>query len=94
VQRYVEATQKAVLLFLEQSLDCTALAGLAALAKLSPVPIGADEGIHSLADIEAHARSGARGLSLKLLAGVLSGELTFLLAAWRASNPCERQRAS
>ena len=33
----------------------------------SPTPIGADEGIHSLADVEAHARCGAGGVSLKLI---------------------------
>jgi muconate cycloisomerase len=71
-RRYVEATREAGLLFLEQPLDSTDLAGLATLAKLSPVAIGADEGIHSLADIEAHARAGARGLSLKLIKAAAS----------------------
>jgi muconate cycloisomerase len=65
--RYVEATLKTSLLFLEQPLEATDLNGLEALARASPVAIGADEGIHSLTDIEAHARCGARGLSLKLI---------------------------
>jgi muconate cycloisomerase len=43
------------------------LSGLARLTRLSPTPIGADEGIHSLADIEAHERCGAGGVSLKLI---------------------------
>jgi muconate cycloisomerase len=58
---YVEGTRDAGLLFLEQPL------GHAALARVSPIPIGADEGIHSLADVEAHAQAGAGGLSLKLI---------------------------
>jgi muconate cycloisomerase len=83
-RRYVEATRAAGLLFLEQPLDPTDLAGLATLAKRSPVPIGADEGIHSLADIEAHARAGARGLSLKLI------KLGGFDAAIQAAALCER----
>jgi muconate cycloisomerase len=83
-QRYVEATREAGLLFLEQPLDATDLAGLAALARLSPVAIGADEGIHSLADIEAHARCGARGLSLKLI------KLGGFGVAMQAAALCER----
>jgi muconate cycloisomerase len=83
-QRYVEATRAAGLLFLEQPLDSTDLAGLATLAKQSPVAIGADEGIHSLADIEAHARAGARGLSLKLI------KVGGFTAALEAAALCER----
>jgi muconate cycloisomerase len=78
-QRYVEATRDARLLFLEQPLASTDLAGLATLARPSPVAIGADEGIHSLPDIETHARCGARGLSLKLIK--LGGFTTALEAA-------------
>ena len=83
-QRYVEATREAGLLFLEQPLGATDLAGLETLARASPVPIGADEGIHSLADIEAHARCGARGLSLKLI------KLGGFGAAIEAAALCER----
>src|SRR5262249_49695636 len=43
------------------------LKNLAALARSAAVPIGADEGIHSLPDIEAHAAAGAGGVSLKLI---------------------------
>jgi muconate cycloisomerase len=64
---YVEATRDANLLFLEQPLGHADLQGLAALAKSSSVPIGADEGIHSLAHVEAHAQAGAGGISLKLI---------------------------
>lgn len=83
-QSYVEATREAGLLFLEQPLSSTDLAGLGTLARASPVAIGADEGIHSLADIEAHARCGARGLSLKLI------KLGGFDAAMQAATLCER----
>ena len=56
-RRYVEATRAAGLLFVEQPLDVDrSRRAWRALRAASPVPIGADEGIHSLADIEAHAR--------------------------------------
>jgi muconate cycloisomerase len=66
-RRYLDATREAGLLFLEQPFDHADMTGLAALARATPVPIGADEGIHSLHDIEAHAAAGAGGVSLKLI---------------------------
>jgi muconate cycloisomerase len=66
-QRYLEGSRSADLLFLEQPLAPADLDGFAALARNAPVPLGVDEAIHSLADIDAHARSGAGGVSLKLI---------------------------
>jgi muconate cycloisomerase len=66
-QRYLDGTRAANLLFLEQPLEPADLDGFAALARTAPVPLGVDEGIHSLADIDAHARAGAGGVSLKLI---------------------------
>jgi muconate cycloisomerase len=66
-RRYLEATREAGLLFLEQPFEDGDLKALAALARGAGIPIGADEGIHSLPDIEAHAAAGAGGLSLKLI---------------------------
>ena len=66
-RRYIEGTRDARLMFVEQPLAHDDLAGLKALARASKMPIGVDEGIHSLADIEAHARAGAEGVSLKLI---------------------------
>ncbi len=83
-QRYLDGTRDAGLLFLEQPLAHDDLEGLAALAKGSAVPIGADEGIHSLHDISAHAEAGARGVSLKLI------KLGGLSAAIEAARLCER----
>src|SRR5205085_6597868 len=60
-RHYLDGTRAANLLFLEQPLDPADLDGVAALAKIS-MPIGVDEGIHSLPDIEAHARAGAGGV--------------------------------
>lgn len=81
-RHYLNETRDAGLLFLEQPLDPADLKGLAALARFSPIPIGADEGIHSAADIEEHADSGAGGVSLKLIK--LGGFSAALEAAGRA----------
>ena len=56
------------LAFFEQPVARHDLAGMAAVAAASRVPIGADEGIHSLDDIERHhAAKAARGVSLKAI---------------------------
>jgi muconate cycloisomerase len=83
-RHYVEATRQAELLFLEQPLAAADLDGLGTLARLSPIPIGADEGIHALHDIDAHAQRGAGGVSLKLI------KLGGFSAALEASALCER----
>jgi muconate cycloisomerase len=83
-RRYLDRTREADLQFLEQPLDPADLRGLAALARSSAVPIGADEGIHSLADIEAQARRGLAGVSLKLI------KLGGMSAALEAAMLCER----
>ena len=84
-RRYAEETRSASLAFLEQPLAHDDLAGLAALARVSPTPIGVDEAIHSLADIDAHARAGAGGVSLKLI------KLGGMATALQAAILCERQ---
>jgi muconate cycloisomerase len=86
--RYVENTRDAGLLFVEQPLAPDDLAGLAALARTSPIPIGIDEGIHSLADIEAYARAGAGGVSLKLI------KLGGIGVALQAARLCRKLRLS
>jgi len=87
-RRYLEGTREAGLLFLEQPLGHDDLDGFAALARNAPVPIGADEGIHSIADVEAHARCGAGGLSLKLI------KLGGMAAAMEAALLCRRRGLS
>jgi muconate cycloisomerase len=83
-RRYLEATREAGLLFLEQPFADGDLKSLAALACSAAVPIGADEGIHSLHDIEAHAAAGAGGVSLKLI------KLGGFTAALSAGALCRR----
>ena len=83
-RRYVEATREAGLLFLEQPFEEADLKSLAALARSTAIPIGADEGIHSLPDIEAHAAAGAGGVSLKLI------KLGGFAAALSAGTLCQR----
>src|SRR5947209_10389531 len=82
--RYVEGTRAAGRMFVEQPLAHDDLGALARLARLSPTPIGADEGIHSLADIETHERCGAGGVSLKLI------KLGGVSAALEAAQLCKR----
>ncbi len=83
-RRYLDGTGQARLLFLEQPLDPHDLKSLAALARMSPIPLGADEGIHSLDDVAAHADAGAGDCSLKLI------KLGGMAAAIEAARLCER----
>jgi muconate cycloisomerase len=66
-RRYADRTRAARLAFIEQPLPADDLAGLRALTRATRTPIGMDESIHSLADIEAVKRAGAKGVSLKLI---------------------------
>jgi muconate cycloisomerase len=84
-RRYVEETRSASLMFVEQPLAYDDLGALAKLARISPVPIGADEGIHSLHDIEVHEHAGAGGVSLKLI------KLGGMHAAVEAAQLCARR---
>jgi muconate cycloisomerase len=81
---YAEKTRKAGLMFIEQPLAHDDLDGLKKLAKSTKVPIGIDEGIHGLADIEANARAGAGGISLKLI------KLGGITGAIEAGKLCQR----
>jgi muconate cycloisomerase len=60
--------------FFEQPVSADDLGGMAAVAAAGDIAIGADEGIHSLHDIQSHHdRKAARGVSLKAikLGGIL-----------------------
>lgn len=83
-RRYVEGVRDADLLFVEQPLPHHDLGALAKLTRSAAMPIGADEGIHSLADIEAHERCGVGGVSLKLI------KLGGMTMAVEAGRLCER----
>lgn len=81
--RFLRETVAAKLCFLEQPIAPGNLAGMAQLQALGCAPIGADESIHALADIEQHAADNAiSGLSLKLIK--LGGPTALLRAAHRA----------
>jgi muconate cycloisomerase len=85
-RRYAHAVRKAKLAFIEQPLAHDDRKGLAALTRKSQVPIGIDEGIHSIADIDAVARCGAAGVSLKLI------KLGGITTALEAAKLCRRLR--
>ena len=84
-KRYIQRTRAAKLAFVEQPLSPDDLAGLKTLARLR-VPLGVDEGIHSLADVTASARAGAAGVSLKLI------KLGGFTTAYDAAMLCRRLR--
>ena len=83
-QTYIENTRKVGLMFVEQPLAYDDIEGLRKLARGTKLPIGIDEGIHSLADIATHARAGAGGVSLKLI------KLGGIAAALEAARLCQR----
>jgi len=81
--RGAPGAEPARLTFLEQPVPMGDLAGMAAVARASSVPILADEGIFTAQDVLAHAREGAaRIVSVKLLkAGGFTGALRAVHAA-------------
>jgi muconate cycloisomerase len=82
---YLRALDGCGLDFLEQPVAAHDLAGMAAVAAATDIAIGADEGIHGLADISGHhARGAAQGVSLK---AIKLGGLRALVAAARL---CDR----
>jgi muconate cycloisomerase len=81
---YAEKTRKAKLMFVEQPLAYDDIDGLRKLTKATKVPIGIDEGIHSLADIATSARAGAGGVSLKLI------KLGGIVTAIEAGRMCQK----
>jgi len=82
---YVRAVEGSGLGFFEQPVDAHDLAGMAAVAAATKIAIGADEGIHSLDDIQQHHdRKAARGVSLK---AIKLGGLRGLVAA---ATLCDR----
>jgi muconate cycloisomerase len=79
--RYVAGLGDCGLDFFEQPVAAHDLDGMAQIAAASRVPIGADEGIHSLDDIRRHhAHKAAAGVSLK---AIKLGGLSPMLEACR-----------
>jgi muconate cycloisomerase len=81
---YAAKTREAKLMFIEQPLAYDDIEGLRKLTRATKVPIGIDEGIHSLTDIAISARAGAGGVSLKLI------KLGGITAAIEACKLCQR----
>jgi L-alanine-DL-glutamate epimerase-like enolase superfamily enzyme len=78
---FVRAVGECGVDFFEQPVSAHDLDGMSRIAAASAVPIGADEGIHSLDDIRRHhERKAARGVSLK---AIKLGGLSGLFAASR-----------
>jgi muconate cycloisomerase len=82
---FVRALSDGGLDFFEQPVAAHDLAGMAAVAAATDIAIGADEGIHALADISRHhERGAARGVSLKAI------KLGGLRAVLEAARLCDR----
>jgi L-alanine-DL-glutamate epimerase-like enolase superfamily enzyme len=82
---YVRAVADAGLSFFEQPVPAYDLPGMARVAAASRILIGADEGIHSRADIaHHHAAKAASGVSLKAI------KLGGVRAVLEAGRLCER----
>jgi muconate cycloisomerase len=65
---FVRRAEDARLDFLEQPVNGADVAGMARVAAATATPLGADEGLHGIADIERHHQANAaRGGSLKLI---------------------------
>lgn len=82
---YIRAVNGAGLDFFEQPVAADDLDGMAKIAAVTDIAIGADEGIHSVQDIENHHRhNAARGVSLKAI------KLGGLRGVKQASELCDR----
>lgn len=79
--KFAQGAAAAGLDFIEQPIAWHDIDGMAAVAAATTVPIGTDEGVHSLEDIEKHhAKRAARGASLKT---IKLGGLSAVMAAGR-----------
>lgn len=65
---YVRAVEDTALAYFEQPVAAGDIEGMARVARASRIPIGCDEGLHSLEDLERHHEAGAAGgFSLKTI---------------------------
>jgi muconate cycloisomerase len=83
--RYVQQVADTTLAFFEQPVGAHDVEGMARVARASRVPVGCDEGLHSLDDLKRHHAAGAAGgFSLKTI------KLGGLRPAMDAARLCER----
>lgn len=81
---YVRAVEDTALDFFEQPVSGHDLAGMARVAAASRIPIGSDEGLHSIGDLARHHEAGAaRGGSLKTI------KLGGMRGVYQAAELCE-----
>jgi muconate cycloisomerase len=65
---YVRAVEDTALAYFEQPVAAHDIEGMAKVARASRIPVGCDEGLHSLEDLERHHEAGAAGgFSLKTI---------------------------
>lgn len=81
---YVRALGDTPLAFFEQPIPVGDLEGIGRVAKATPIPIAADEGLHSMDDIKRHHEVGITGGSLKTI------KLGGMRAVVEAGQLCER----
>lgn len=81
---YVRALGDVPLAFFEQPVPAGDLEGIGRVAKATSIPIGADEGLHSLDDLKRHHEAGIAGGSLKTI------KLGGMGAVVAAAQLCER----
>ena len=82
--KYMRALGDAPLAFFEQPLAAGDLDGIRRIVRETRIPIAADEGLHSLGDLEDHHDAGAAGGSLKTI------KLGGMRAVIDAGQLCER----
>jgi muconate cycloisomerase len=82
---YVRAVEDTALAFFEQPVAAHDLEGMARVARASRIPIGCDEGLHSIEDLKRHHKAGAAGgFSLKTI------KLGGMQAVMEAGRLCEK----
>jgi len=65
---YVRAVEDTALAYFEQPVAAHDIEGMAKVARASRIPVGCDEGLHSLEDLKRHHEAGAAaGFSLKTI---------------------------
>jgi len=83
--RYVQEVADTALAFFEQPVAAHDIEGMAEVARASRIPIGCDEGLHSLDDLKRHHEAGAAGgFSLKTI------KLGGLKPVMEAGELCEK----
>lgn len=81
---YARGVEDTALAFFEQPVAAHDIDGMAKVARASRIPVGADEGLHSLEDLRRHHAAGVKGGSLKTI------KLGGLQPVMEAAQLCEK----